>query len=90
MGAEVRRLRDRQQLNNGFGAALSQAFEIAITPVLFGVLGWLVDRWLGTGWVFTAALATFGVIGTFVRTWFAYDARMKAHEADQPWNRGRA
>ena len=41
-------LRDRQDLNNGFGNALSLAVEIVVTPMIFGFLGYLLDGRLGT------------------------------------------
>ncbi len=41
-------LRDRQDLNNGFGNALSRAVEIVVTPMIFGFFGYLLDGRLGT------------------------------------------
>ena len=32
---------------NGFGESLSRAFELAVTPAVFGVAGYALDRWLG-------------------------------------------
>jgi F0F1-type ATP synthase assembly protein I len=45
-------LRDRQDLNNGFGNALSRAVELAVTPMIFGFLGYLLDGRFGTRPVF--------------------------------------
>src|SRR6266702_2008820 len=39
---------ERQALYGGFGEALSQAFEFAVTPILFAALGWWIDGRLGT------------------------------------------
>jgi hypothetical protein len=61
-------LRDRHELtretHRGFGDALAQAFELALTPAIFGAAGWLLDRWLGTWPVFalTLFLFTFGYV----------------------------
>ena len=41
-------LRDRQDLNNGFGNALARAFELVVTPMIFGFFGYLLDGRLGT------------------------------------------
>jgi F0F1-type ATP synthase assembly protein I len=41
-------LRDRQDLNNGFGNALTRAVEIVVTPMIFGFFGYLLDGRLGT------------------------------------------
>ena len=39
-------LRDRRELNNGFGNALTRAVELTVTPMIFGFFGWLLDgRW---------------------------------------------
>lgn len=83
-------LRERRELNNGFGDGLAHAFELAVTPAIFGFLGHLVDRALHTG--FVAALVAFllAVVGMFVKSWYAYDAEMKAREADTPWGRSQA
>ena len=82
-------LRERQDLNNGFGNAMSRAFELAMTPAIFGGLGWLLDRWVGTLPLFTLLLFLFGVAGTGYMAWFRYDQEMKAQEADAVWNRDR-
>ena len=74
-------LRDRRDLYNGFGDGLARAFELAATPAVFGFLGWLVDRALGTPPAFMIALALFAIVGMFVRMWIHYDAEMKVHEA---------
>lgn len=82
-------LLERRELNNGFGAALSRAFELAVTPALFAGLGWLIDRRLGTGPLFLVLAFLFAVAGVGYITWFRYDEEMKAQEADAVWNRNR-
>ncbi|HMC52082.1 MAG TPA: AtpZ/AtpI family protein [Acidimicrobiales bacterium] len=83
-------LRERRELYNGFGNALSQAFELVVTPLVFGFGGHLLDGALGTGPLFTVALAALCLVGMFLRYWYAYDARMRAHERAAPWGRGTA
>lgn len=80
-------LRDRQELYNGFGDGLARAFELAITPAIFGFLGWLVDRALGTSPVFILAFALLAVCGVGYMAWFRYEQDMQRHEADAVWNR---
>ncbi|HEV3227422.1 MAG TPA: AtpZ/AtpI family protein [Acidimicrobiales bacterium] len=41
-------LRDRRELNNGFGNALARAVELVVTPMIFGFFGYLLDGRLGT------------------------------------------
>ncbi len=77
----------RRHLNQGFGAALSNAFEIAMIPAVFGGAGWLVDRMFGTGWVFTAILAVVGLAGTFLKLYYRYSYDMAQLEESGPWHR---
>mgnify|MGYP000368436904 CR=1 FL=1 len=78
-------LKARQDLNQGFGNALGLAVEMVGTPMIFGLLGWLLDRWLGTSPVFTLVLFLFGIVGMAVRTYYAYVEKMKREEAGTPW-----
>lgn len=81
---------DKRDLYNGFGDALSRAFEFAVTPAVFGFLGYLLDVRLGLVPVFTIVLLLMALVGMFVRTWYSYDAAMKVHDAAQPWAKGRS
>lgn len=76
---------DKRAMNNGFGDGMSRAFELAITPLVFGALGYLLDRAIGTSPVFAVAFATFAVIGMFVRVWFGYDLEMRKLESTSRW-----
>jgi F0F1-type ATP synthase assembly protein I len=80
-------LKARQELNQGFGNAMGLAVEMVGTPLLFGLLGWLADRWLGTSPVFVIVLGLFGVIGMGLKTYYGYTEKMKQHEAGAPWGR---
>ena len=80
-------LRERRELNNGFGDALSRAFELAATPAIFAGIGWLVDRLVGTPHVFLLLFFFFAIAGVGYMSWFRYEQEMKAHEADAVWNR---
>lgn len=82
-------LDEKRDLNRGFGDGMSRAFEIAVTPIVFGALGYGIDAIAGTAPAFTIALAAFAVVGMFVRLWYGYDAEMRAHESTSPWAAGR-
>ena len=73
-------LRHRRELNRGFADAFTSSVEMALTPALFGGIGLLIDRALGTFPVFTLSFGLFALIGMFVRAWYTYDARMRVEE----------
>ena len=75
---------ERRELNNGFGDALANAFEFAVTPAIFGVLGFLLDRWLGIVPVFTLIFSLFVVSYMFLKFWRRYETDMARHEANLP------
>jgi hypothetical protein len=78
-------LRHKRELHNGFGDGLTRAFELAVTPAIFGALGFAIDRTADVFPLFTFLLGLLAVIGMFVKLWYAYDAEMRAHEAASPW-----
>ena len=57
-------LHERRDMYNGFGDGLARAFELAVTPVIFGGIGFGLDRWLGLAPLLTLVLFLFGVAGT--------------------------
>lgn len=73
-------LRARQDLNRGFSDALGRGVDLALTPVVFGLVGWLIDRAAGTSPLFTFVVAAIGVAGTAVKIKLGYDKEMAAHE----------
>ncbi len=81
-------LRARQQLNRGYNDGLARGTEIVATPLLFGGIGWVLDRWLGTDPFLAIGLGVFGVVGIFVKLKLGYDQQMDQAEAGKPWTRG--
>ncbi len=84
---DEREQEERRQLNQGFGASLNNAFEIAMIPVLFAGVGWLIDAVLGTGPVFLAILAVLGLTGTVAKLYYGYNREMGEMEQAGPWRR---
>jgi len=80
-------LRERRETYRGFGDGLARAFEIALTPVIFGAGGWALDRWLGTTPLFIIVTVLVAVVGLAVRAYYTYLAEMAVHDADAPWSR---
>jgi F0F1-type ATP synthase assembly protein I len=73
------------ELYNGAGEGLSRAFELALTPAIIGGFGYLLDRWLGLTPVFTIIFFLVAMAGLMARMYYAYDAKMKEHDAASPW-----
>ena len=73
-------LRERRELNNGVGNALSRAVEITVTPLIFGFFGYLLDGRLGTRPVFMFVFFLF-VLGYTL--WKQYVLYGKAMDEEQ-------
>jgi hypothetical protein len=84
-----RRDAERRSLYGGFGEALAQAIEFAVTPILFALFGLWLDGRLDTTPVLTATLSVLGVTGVSVRAYYAYKARVELEEEGKPWTRRR-
>lgn len=82
-------LRTRQDLNRGFSEAFGRGIDLALTPVVCGGIGWVIDRVAGTSPLFTVVVAVIGVIGTGVKIKLGYDRDMDAFQ-DTPAARPRA
>jgi len=67
----------------GVDEGLGQGMELALTLAVFLGLGWLLDSWIGIFPVLTIALVVFAAVGTGVKMWIGYDARMKRLEAER-------
>lgn len=83
-------LNDKRETNQGFGDGMSRAFELAVTPLIFGAAGFGLDTIFGTRPVLTVGLAVFAVVGLFVRTWYGYDSQMRDLEAKSAWSPNRS
>jgi hypothetical protein len=87
---EVFDLRAKQQLNRGYSDGMARGMEIVLTPLLMGGLGWLLDGWLGTGYVLAITFGVLGVVGIFYKLKVGYDRKMVVEESGKPWARGAA
>lgn len=73
-------LRAQRDLNNGAGDTLAVAFELALTPAIFALLGWRLDAWLGTSPAFLLVLFLFVAVYEIWKLFTRYDARMRSEE----------
>jgi F0F1-type ATP synthase assembly protein I len=72
----------KRELNNGFGNALTAAVDLAVTPLLVGLLGWWLDRWLGTTPLCSLVLFTFTIGYVAWKQYNAYQAKMTRQERE--------
>ena len=74
-------LRDRRELNNGFGNALARAFELVLTPMIAGFLGYLLDGKVGTRPLFMLVLflTAFGYVAW--KQYAVYSSTMDKEQA---------
>jgi F0F1-type ATP synthase assembly protein I len=69
--------------------AISLAMAMVALPVVLGLLGWWIDGLLGTGPVFLALLAGFGIASSFASARYRYERRIAQHDEGKPWTRSR-
>lgn len=74
-------------MRDALGDESVHGIELAVTPVVFGGFGWLLDGWLGTTPWLALALGAFALVGTVAKIWYGYDARMRELERDGRWAR---
>ena len=92
--SELFDVRAKQQLNRGYSDGMARGIELVLTPLFLGGIGWLLDRWLGTGHVLAIVLGVLGVIGIFVKMKLRLrrpDDRGRGGQAvdPRPWRRQR-
>jgi len=84
---EVQSRDTRHQQSGGTGHSLergfSAAFELVATPAVFGLIGYFVDRWLGTGPWIALTLAALVSIYVVWKLWYGYNADMDRLEAER-------
>jgi F0F1-type ATP synthase assembly protein I len=76
--------REQRELWNGFSNALSRAIELVLTPLLFALAGYGLDRWLGTSPLFVVLLAALAFVGLAVKSYYVYREDMRVHEQRLP------
>jgi F0F1-type ATP synthase assembly protein I len=81
-------LQERRELYDGFGETLATAFELVVTPLLFGFLGHLLDRAAGTKLLFTILFVVLAIVGLATKMYYGYVEDMKVHQARIPGAKG--
>ncbi len=78
---------EKGELYRNFGDGFTRAFELAVTPVIFGAIGYWVDGRLGIRPILTLVFTLLAIIGLLLRTWYGYVYRMEKLEDAGPWSR---
>jgi F0F1-type ATP synthase assembly protein I len=63
--------------------ALGIAIEFAVITSLFFVVGWLIDRWLGTLPLFMIVFTVLAAVGLFAKSKYRYDLKMDQLDAER-------
>ncbi len=71
-----------QQVHRSTGA-----YELVLSPLILGLIGFGLDRWLGTTPALTVTFVIAGLVGASAKIYFTYKAEMEMHEAQGPWAR---
>ena len=75
-----KKLVPKKALENGMSDTLGRGPEIALSILVFTVIGLIIDTQVGTLPWFTIGLVLFSAIGNFARMYYQYDGRMKVLE----------
>jgi F0F1-type ATP synthase assembly protein I len=63
---------------------MAHGFEIGLTPVVLGAIGYLIDRAAGTTPVFIIVFVVLGVIGLGLRYYYTFRYLMAEQDAQGP------
>jgi F0F1-type ATP synthase assembly protein I len=70
----------KKALETGMSDTLGRGPEMALSVLVFTVVGLVIDSQVGTMPIITIVLVVFSLVGNFIRMYYTYDGRMKALE----------
>ena len=73
----------RKDEGEGFG----QAIELAVSIVLFALIGVALDAWLGTQPICTISFIALAAIGGFATAYYRYQHRSARQDEGKAWTR---
>ncbi len=74
---------ETREMRQGFGDAFAAAFELAVTPAIFGFLGWLLDGRLGTTPIFTIVFTVVTLAYASYRLAHSYGENLELARAER-------
>lgn len=75
----------RRKLYSGYADGMTRAFELVVAPLVFGLVGFGLDRLLGSTPVCTIIAVVIAFAGTGVKLWYGYDREMRKHDDGAAW-----
>jgi uncharacterized membrane protein YqgA involved in biofilm formation len=75
-----KKLVPKKALESGMTDTLGRGPEMALSVLVFTVVGLIIDSQVGTMPIVTIALVVFSVVGNFIRMYYTYEGRMKTLE----------
>jgi len=61
------------------------SYELVFSPLILALIGYGLDRWVGTLPLFTIIFAVVGLVGACIKLYFGYVNEMDEHTKDAPW-----
>ena len=78
----------RRKLYSGYADSMTRAFELVVAPLVFGLVGFGLDRAFGLTPLLTIIAVVVAFAGTGVKLWYGYDLEMRKHDVGAPWAAG--
>lgn len=75
----------RRKLYSGYADSMTRAFELVVAPLVFGLLGFGLDRVFDTTPIFTIIAVVVSFAGTGIKLWYGYDLEMRKHDEGAAW-----
>lgn len=75
----------KRKLYSGYGDSMNRAFELVVAPLVFGLVGFALDKAFGITPILTIITVVIGFAGTAVKLWYGYDLEMRQHDVGAPW-----
>lgn len=74
----------RRELTQQMGRTTG-GYELVFSPLLLALIGYGLDRFLGTVPILTITFGVLGLVGAVTKMYFSYRSEMERHEANGPW-----
>jgi len=74
----------RRELTQQMGRTTG-GYELVFSPLLLALVGFGIDKLLGTLPLFTIVFAVLGLVGAVTKIVYTYNSEMEQHEASGPW-----